>query len=62
MINNCSNLEEQSAINIYKYYFRYYVTYYDSDYLTLLTRVEGINKCKTGYKKCGLLDTIGRSF
>ena len=62
IINNCVNLEEQDAKNIYKYFFRYYVTYYDSDYLTLLSRVENINKCKTGYKKCGLLDTKGRPF
>ena len=29
----CFNMNEQGPKNIYVYYFRYYVTYYDSDYL-----------------------------
>ena len=55
----CINVKEQDPINIYYYYFRYYVTYYDSDYLTLFSRVEkneNDKKCKKGYKKCGFLD------
>ena len=61
----CFNMNEQGPKNIYVYYFRYYVTYYDSDYLTLFSRVEkkqNISKCKSGYKKCGYLDSMRRPF
>ena len=59
LTNNCRTVQEQSAKNIYNFIFKYYVSYYDSDYLTLLSRVEK-NKpaiCKEGYKKCGYLDS-----
>ncbi len=59
LTNSCSTVQEQSGKNIYNFIFKYYVTYYDSDYLTLLSRVDK-NKpsiCKEGYKKCGYLDS-----
>lgn len=63
LTNKCTNLEEQKPINIYKYFFKYFVNYYDSDYLTLLSRVEkDKNNCKTGYKKCGFLDSLNHPF
>ena len=63
LTNKCANLEEQKPINIYKYKFKYFVNYYDYDYLTLLSRVEkDKNNCKTGYKQCGFLDTLNRPF
>ena len=55
----CQTIRDLSPIKIYKYIFRYYVTYYDSDYLSLLSRVEKKNDLysyKKGYKKCGFLD------
>ena len=63
--NNCYNVAEQNSKNIYNYYFQYYVKYYDSDYLSLLSRVEKENnktKCKKGFKKCGALDNFYRPF
>lgn len=54
--NNCINVKEQDPTKIYNYYFKYYVTYYDSDYLSLLSRIENLFQCKKGYKKCGILD------
>ena len=66
LINNCINMEGNDPVNIYTYYSKYYVSYYDSDYLSLLKRTEkednlSSNKsiCKTGYKKCGNLDNTG---
>jgi hypothetical protein len=59
LTHDCLTVQEQSAKNIYNYIFKYYVSYYDSDYLTLLSRIEK-NKpsiCKEGYKKCGYLDS-----
>ena len=57
LLNNCINVKEQKPINFYYYIFKYYVTYYDSDYLTLYSRIdETKTKCKSGYKKCGALD------
>lgn len=59
----CFNMNEQGPKNIYVYIFRYYVTYYDSDYLTLLSRVNSNDKkCKNGFKKCGALDTSAHPF
>ena len=60
--NNCIGVEEQDPIKIYNYNFKFFVTYYDSDYLTLLSRVEKKNseyKCKKGFKTCGILDSSG---
>ena len=60
--NNCNGVEEQDPVKIYNYNYKFFVTYYDSDYLTLLSRVEKKNgeyKCKEGFKKCGLLDSSG---
>lgn len=69
--NHCTNVEEREPININIYYFKYFVTYYDSDYLDLLSRVENdknsylgmyFSNCKTGYKRCGILDNVNRPF
>ena len=58
-----ANIKEVNPINIYDYYFKYYVSYYDSDYLTLLSRVDkDTYRCKYGYKKCGSLDNLFHPF
>ena len=57
---NCIGVDKQDPIQIYNYIFKFFVTYYDSDYLSLLSRVEKKNdlyKCKKGYKRCGSLDS-----
>ena len=56
--NNCVNVKEEKEVNFYFYLFKYYVTYYNSDYLTLYSRIDDTkSKCKSGFKKCGLLDS-----
>ena len=63
LTNGCKDLKEEKPKNIYYYLFKYYVTYYDSDYLTLLSRVNNNDKkCKNGFKKCGALDTSDHPF
>ena len=57
LTNKCVDVKEEKPIKFYLYYFKYYVTYYDSDYLTLYSRIDDTKKnCKSGFKKCGLLD------
>jgi hypothetical protein len=63
LTNNCHNVKEQKPITIYNYLFKYYVTYYDADYLTLYSRIDNTKiKCKSGYKKCGILDNSYHPF
>ena len=60
--NKCNNVKGEDSKKIYNYFFKYFVTYYDADYLTLLTRIEKkynnslVYECKNGYKRCGDLD------
>ena len=60
--NNCFNVKEEESKIIYKYHFKYFVTYYDSDYLTLLSRTDNITQCKKGFKRCGYLDNLIHPF
>ena len=65
LVSKCVNVKEQDPKNIYNYIFKYFVTYYDSDYLSLFSRVErnkNESKCKNGYKKCGSLDNMRNPF
>ena len=59
---NCINVKEEESKIIYSYFFKYFVTYYDSDYLTLLSRTENITKCKKGFKRCCYLDNLNHPF
>ena len=54
------NKEKASKLNNQELY----VSYYDSDYLTLFSRVDGKNSslCKDEYKKCGFLDIFKNAF
>ena len=61
--NRCTNIKEVEPKKIYNYFFKYSVTYYDYDYLTLLNRVDKNNYiCKKGFKQCGFLDNMLHPF
>lgn len=64
--NNCTDIDaiHQKIITQYNGSngSQVYYTPDQSDYLSLLERVENETSCKTGYQKCGILDSLNQPF
>jgi len=62
--DGCIEYTKNKAYNYYD--INLYVKYFPADYLTLFSRVHNEEEyrglCKSGYKRCGLLDAFNNSF